>query len=163
MMNQPCSWRTDSPLGGIVLSSDGQAITGLWFEGQAHFPAELARTEHTHVFDEAIRWLEVYFSGKRPDFTPPVALEGTPFRKAVWQALLEIPYGRTATYGGLAKALSEKGFPKASPRAVGGAVARNPISIIVPCHRVLGAGGRLTGYAGGLERKQALLKLEGIL
>ena len=159
-----------SPLGGITLASDGEAITGLWFDGQKHFGENLCgessdcelegvgrngRAED--VFSAARKWLDIYFSGREPDFTPPVKLTGTPFRQAVWEALLSIPYGQTVTYGQLAARL---GLPKGAARAVGGAVGRNPVSLIVPCHRVNGTGGNLTGYAAGLERKLRLLRLE---
>ena len=153
--------RCESPLGPITLAGDGEALTGLWFDGQAHFGpgAGKAYAEgDLPVFDAALRWLEAYFSGRVPDVDVPVQLTGTPFRRRVWEALRSIPYGKTTTYGDLAKALGAT-----SARAVGSAVARNPVSLIVPCHRVIGAGGRLTGYAGGLARKRALLELEGIL
>ena len=147
-----------SPLGGITLASDGQALTGLWFDGQAHFGATLvpgaAQARDLPVFAETARWLALYFSGAQPDFTPPLRLRGTPFQRAVWEALRAIPYGQTLSYGALAARLGS------SARAVGGAVGRNPIALIVPCHRGGGARGGLTGYAGGLERKQWLLALE---
>ena len=149
-----------SPLGGITLASDGEALTGLWFDGQAHFGAglgEAAASDAPPVFAQTRRWLEIYFSGGIPDFTPPLKPEGTPFRQRVWRALLAIPYGQTTTYGTIAARLE---LPPQAARAVGGAVARNPISLIIPCHRVLGANGRLTGYAGGLDKKRALLRLE---
>jgi len=155
-----------SPLGGITLASDGTALTGLWFDGQAHFASTLP-AEHEErtlpVFRQAEQWLDVYFSGRAPDFTPPLHLRGTPFQRAVWDLLLEIPFGRTVTYGELAARLAkQRGADRMSARAVGAAVGRNPISLIVPCHRVVGAGGRLTGYAGGLDKKARLLALEGI-
>ena len=158
-------WHADSPLGGITLASCGEALSGLWFDGQKHFAAALgtAREEKPlPVFIETASWLEAYFAGKVPDFTPPLRLKGTTFQKAVWELLLTIPYGETRSYGELAAQLAEAyGLSRVSARAVGAAVGRNPISIIVPCHRVLGANGRLTGYAGGLARKRALLTLEG--
>ncbi len=147
----------DSPLGGITLAGEGDALVGLWFDGQAHFGTtlgEAAREARLPVFEETRRWLEVYFSGREPDFAPPLDLRGTPFQQAVWAQLLLIPHGQTVTYGELARRLDS------SARAVGGAVGLNPVSLIVPCHRVLGAGGRLTGYAGGLDRKIRLLRLE---
>lgn len=150
----------DSPLGGITLASDGECLTGLWFDGQAHF-GETLGSEHREaplpVFDQTARWLDVYFGGNAPDFTPPLRLKTTAFRRAVWETLRLIPYGQTMTYGEIA---ARMGLPPASARAVGGAVGHNPISIIIPCHRVVGADGRLTGYAGGIERKAALLRLE---
>ena len=146
-----------SPLGGITLASDGEALAGLWFDGQKHFGAGL---DNAHVekplpvFEQADRWLDVYFSGREPDFTPLLRPHGTAFQKAVWAYLRTIPYGRTVTYGEIAAALAS------SARAVGGAVGRNPISLIIPCHRVVGADGSLTGFAGGVERKTRLLTLE---
>ena len=155
--------RHPSPLGGLLLTSDGEAITGLWFEGQKHFARGLddARADgDLPVFREAARWLDVYFDGGQPTFIPPLDPRGTAFERAVWAALSKIPYGRTATYGDLARAL---GLGKGAARAVGGAVGRNPIAILLPCHRVVGADGGLTGYAGGLDRKRRLLEIEGIL
>lgn len=155
-----------SPLGGITMASDGTALTGLWFDGQKYFDEGIepdAEEKKLPVFDEAVRWLDIYFSGRRPDFTPPLNLEGTAFRKEVWQLLLQIPYGKTTTYGELAAQLAaHNGLKRMSAQAVGGAVGHNPISLIVPCHRVVGTGSSLTGYAGGLAKKLALLKLEGI-
>ena len=148
-----------SPLGSMTLASDGTALTGLWFNGQKYFADTLKEVQTLNpnlpVFDLTRQWLDIYFSGKEPTFTPPLLLQGSPFRKQVWQLLLEIPYGRTMTYGELARKLQCK-----SAQAVGGAVGHNPISIIIPCHRVIGADGSLTGYAGGVERKASLLKLE---
>ncbi len=153
-----------SPLGGITLASDGKALTGLWFDGQKHFPAVLGREQKPlPVFEEAIKWLDLYFSGKDPGFTPKLSLRSTPFREAVWEMLRSIPFGTIVTYGEIAARLAgERGLVKSSARAVGGAVGHNPISLIIPCHRVVGAGGRLTGYAGGIEKKRFLLSLEGI-
>ena len=153
-----------SPLGGITMSSDGTALTGLWFDGQKYFAEglrETAAAKTLPVFDETVRWLDIYFGGHRPDFTPLLNLEGTAFRKEVWQLLLQIPYGETTTYGELAAQLTaHRGLKQMSAQAVGGAVGHNPISIIVPCHRVVGTGGSLTGYAGGIEKKIRLLTLE---
>ena len=154
-----------SPLGEITLASDGFVLTGLWFNGQKYFGSTLAANcarKDLPVFEETRRWLDVYFSGKEPDFCPPIGLSGSPFRMAVFKALRAVPYGGTTTYGKIAAELEkERGKGKVSARAVGAAVGRNPISVIVPCHRVLGAGGKLTGYAGGTEKKSYLLKLEG--
>lgn len=150
----------ESPLGKIILAADNDGLTGLWFEGQKYFGSTItAPTEEKNlpVFDEADRWLDLYFAGSVPDFTPPLHPQGTAFRRAVWKALLAIPYGTTTTYGALAEKLGS------SARAVGNAVGHNPISLIVPCHRVVGADGSLTGYAGGVERKDRLLTLEGVL
>ena len=156
----------DSPLGGITLASDGEALTGLWFDGQAHFAETLSTEREARlfpVFAETLRWLDAYFSGQRPDFTPPLRPRGTPFRQAVWALLLTVPYGETVSYGALAARLTERtGAARVSARAVGGAVGRNPIRLLIPCHRVVAAGGSLTGYAGGLDRKRKLLALEGV-
>ena len=149
-----------SPLGGITLASDGEALIGLWFEGQRYFGAGLAGKQAEKplpVFDQAERWLNLYFSGGKPDFTPPLRPHGTAFQEAVWRRLLEIPYGCTAAYGEIAASL---GLPPGAARAVGSAVGRNPISLMIPCHRVVGVNGSLTGYAGGVERKKRLLELE---
>jgi len=154
----------NSPLGGIILTSDGAALTGLWFDNQNHFAGTLGPVREEKplkVFDEAKRWLDVYFSGKEPGFTPPLNMKGTPFRRAVWEILLTIPFGRTMTYGEIARILTERnGLRRMSAQAVGGAVGHNPVSLIVPCHRVVGANGSLTGYGGGLDRKIRLLALE---
>ena len=159
-------WHYASPLGGITLASCGEALSGLWFDGQKHFAATLGGAPEEKplpVFEQTARWLDAYFAGRISDFTPPLRLKGTTFQKAVWELLLTIPYGETRSYGELAAQLAEAyGLSRVSARAVGAAVGRNPISIIVPCHRVLGANGRLTGYAGGLARKRALLELEGV-
>lgn len=155
--------RLDSPLGPILLASGGDALTGLWFEGQKHFPGKLAAAGQAAlpVFRETERWLEVYFSGREPDFMPALAPAGTAFQLAVWTLLRAVPYGETRSYGRLAAELAEaRGLSRVSARAVGGAVGRNPISLLIPCHRVVGADGSLTGYAGGLERKRFLLDLE---
>ena len=153
-----------SPIGGITLASDGEALTGLWFDGQKYFPNKLV-DESTEaelpIFTQTCNWLDIYFSGKEPSFTPLISQRTTPFRKAVYDILLTIPYGQTITYGGVARILAERqGVERMSAQAVGGAVGHNPIGIIIPCHRVVGTDGRLTGYAGGLDKKVALLKLE---
>ena len=149
-----------SPIGGITLASDGKALVGLWFDGQKYFAAGLATVheerQDLEIFAETRRWLDMYFSGKNPDFLPNIALRGSEFRKAVWRKLLEIPYGQTTTYGALARSMRCK-----SAQAVGGAVGHNPLSLIVPCHRVVGTGGKLTGYAGGIDKKEWLLHMEG--
>ena len=156
--------RYDSPLGPITLAGEDGALTGLWFDGQKYFGAGLpAGTPEGErpVFRQVRAWLDRYFRGEDPGPAPPLAPAGTAFQRAVWEVLREIPYGRTATYGQVAQAAGRGLGRNTSPRAAGSAVGRNPISIIIPCHRVVGAGGSLTGYAGGLERKEALLKLEG--
>ncbi len=153
-----------SPLGGVTLASDGESLTGLWFDAQKHFP-ETLRAEGAEkalpVFDSADAWLDAYFSGRDPGFTPPLSLRGSAFRRAVWALLLTIPYGQTTTYGELAARIAaQRGVRRMSAQAVGGAVGHNPVSLIVPCHRVIGADGSLVGYAGGIARKAALLELE---
>lgn len=153
-----------SPLGGITVASNGKAITGLWFDGQKYFADTLDKNHKESqlpVFEQAKEWLDIYFSGKSPDFTPPICMKTTEFRKSVWKIMLEIPYGKTTTYGEIAKKTAEnKGLAKMSAQAVGNAVGHNAISIIIPCHRVIGANGKLTGYAGGLDKKIKLLELE---
>lgn len=153
-----------SPLGLMGMTSDGCRLTGLWFEGQRHAPAQLpspAVSNLPEVFHQAQHWLDLYFGGKIPDFTPPLALESSAFRLAVWEVLRAIPYGQTMTYGQIARILAEKsGLSEMSAQAVGGAVGHNKISILIPCHRVVGRDQSLTGYAGGLERKKWLLELE---
>ena len=186
----------DSPLGNITLASDGVALTGLWFEGQKHFAATLAsesmQSPDLPIFGQTRKWLDLYFAGQCPDSTPLLAPQGTPFQQKVWELLLAIPYGKTVTYGEIARhfvetchgaslqGMTSQGgasshdttspdtsshgafLPKLhmSAQAVGNAVGRNPIAIIIPCHRVIGVNGTLTGYAGGLERKKYLLELE---
>ncbi len=155
-----------SPLGRVFISSDGTCLTGLWFEGQKHQPPvleeELTKCD-IDVFRLAKAWLDVYFSGREPEMRIPLLTEGTEFQKRVWKALEPVPYGKTVTYGEIAWMLaSENRKGKVSARAVGGAVGRNRIALILPCHRVIGADGSLTGYAGGIWRKKELLSLEGI-
>ena len=154
----------DSPLGGITLSGNEGALTGLWFDGQKYFGASLPKEYEEKplpVFRQAVRWLDTYFSGKAPDFTPPLCIQATPFRKTVWELLLTIPFGEMTTYGEIAKKIAgQNGLSRMSPQAVGGAVGHNPIALIIPCHRVVGANGSLTGYAGGIEKKLWLLRLE---
>ena len=154
----------ETPLGCVTLASDGESLTGLWFDGQKYFGAGLCSAPEERelpVFAAARDWLQIYFSGRDPDFTPLLSLRGSPFQCAVWKKLLQIPYGSTATYGEIAHWLSEESGGKLSARAVGNAVGHNPVSLIVPCHRVVGANGSLTGYAGGVGRKRCLLELEG--
>lgn len=154
----------DSPLGGILLTADDVGLTGLWFDGQKYFARGLSNErieQETSVLAEAKRWLDIYFAGKEPDFTPPLHPIGSAFRRSVWEILLQIPYGQTTTYGEIARQLSKKqGLERMSAQAVGGAVGHNEISIIIPCHRVVGADGSLTGYAGGIGKKEKLLELE---
>ena len=159
--------RYASPLGEILLAADEQGLTGLWFQGQARFAAGLeagAREGPSPYLDDAQSWLDAYFAGEEPPERPPLHLSGSPLQRQVWALLQQIPRGRTTTYGALAKQIAQaRGLARFSAQAVGQAVGRNPVSILVPCHRVLGANGSLTGYAGGLERKRALLRLEGAL
>lgn len=153
-----------SPVGTLHLASDGTAITGLWIEGQKYFAATLEKDSEEQpdlpLFRQAADWLSAYFAGEVPLALPPLVPQGSAFRQAVWSLLLEIPRGRTTTYGALAQELRKQGI-SASAQAVGGAVGHNPISILIPCHRVVGAQGSLTGYAGGIAAKQYLLELEG--
>ena len=158
------TYHYDSPLGGITLASDGQALVGLWFDGQKYF-ADTLSTDYEErplpVFAEAYAWLDCYFGRKTPGFTPALHLRGTPFRRMVWQILLTIPYGRTMTYGEIAdRVAAQMRIPHMSAQAVGSAVGHNPISLIIPCHRVTGADGSLTGYAGGIDKKARLLQME---
>lgn len=163
----------------MTAASDGETLTGLWFDGQKYYGETLGadyEEKDLPVFDDVKRWLTVYFDGKEPDFTPPISLNTTPFRRIVWEILLTIPYGTTITYGEIADRISQQreasiiasGFPvkssgrlsRMSAQAVGGAVGHNPVSLIIPCHRVIGKNGDLTGYAGGIQRKRKLLQLE---
>ena len=158
----------DSPLGGILLAADEEGLTGLWFETQKYFAAKLA-PEHeekmTPALDAACRWLDVYFSGQEPDFTPKLHLVGSDFRQAVWALLRKIPYGQTTTYGALAGQLAEQSGKRVSAQAVGGAVGHNPVSLIVPCHRVVDRFGGTKScfdlYGPGTQR--ALLEAEGVV
>lgn len=154
-----------SPIGVITMASNETALTGLWFDGQ-RFYADTLDAEHLEqsvpVLEETRRWLDIYFSGQEPDFVPPTQLWGSAFRMQVWEILKGIPYGQTISYGQIARIIEERTGKKASAQAVGGAVGHNPISMIIPCHRVVGSNGSLTGYAGGVDRKLRLLTLEGI-
>ena len=158
-----CKYR--SPLGDLLLATDEEGLTGLWFVGQKHYANGLPDEniwQETKILTETRRWLDTYFSGEEPKFTPPLHSVGTAFRQAVWKILLQIPYGQTVTYGEIAQQFAaEQGISTMSAQAVGGAVGHNKISIIIPCHRVIGADGSLTGYAGGIDKKIALLRLEG--
>ncbi|MEQ2867959.1 MAG: methylated-DNA--[protein]-cysteine S-methyltransferase [Selenomonas noxia] len=153
-----------SPLGGMTLVSDGTALVGLYFDGQKYAAQGLDATrtqKNLLIFEEARRWLDVYFSGRKPDFTPPTAPAGTAFQQSVWEILRTIPYGETTTYGAIARRIEQNTGCRMSAQAVGGAVGRNPISILIPCHRVVGTNGSLTGYAGGIDKKERLLRWEG--
>lgn len=153
-----------SSIGNITMASDGDGLCGLWFDGQKYFASTVnGETEERElpVFEQTKKWLDIYFSGKEPDFTPKLSLNGSEFRRSVWDILLTIPYGSVMSYGEITKLIAQKnGVAKMSAQAVGGAVGHNPVSIIVPCHRVVGTNGNLTGYAGGIDKKISLLKLE---
>ena len=154
----------DSPLGRIRMAADEVGLTGLWFKGSKYdgdrLPADNAEQE-TEILSTGKRWLDLYFGGQKPDFLPPLHAKGSAFQMTVWDILLQIPYGKTISYGEIARQIAEKrGIPRMSAQAVGGAVGHNPIAIISPCHRVVGADGSLTGYAGGLDKKNKLLELE---
>ncbi len=162
----------NSPLGGITMCSDGQALTGLLFDDEKYFaetfsaePAGITECKDSSLpaFAETVRWLDTYFAGKEPGFLPPITLRTTPFRREVCEVMLTIPYGKTMTYGEIAARIAKRrGLDRMSAQAVGGAVGHNPISLIIPCHRVIGTDGSLTGYAGGIDKKAKLLQLEGI-
>lgn len=146
------------------MAGDGTALTGLWIDGQKYDRATLAEAEEAElpVFRQTQEWLKIYFAGREPEFMPPLAPKGTAFRQEVWEILRKIPYGKTITYGEIAAQIAEKhGKASMSAQAVGGAVGHNPISILIPCHRVIGADGSLTGYAGGIDKKAKLLEIEG--
>ena len=163
--NKDCKVSTiiiDTPLGKIQAAACCNKLCGLWFLGQKYFPKDAGTwymEPDNPVFVSLKVWLDDYFAGKQPNLTIPLSPQGSEFRQAVWKLLLLIPYGKTSTYGAIAAQLASDG-KKASALAVGGAVGHNPISLIIPCHRVMGADGSLTGYAGGLDKKQALLGLE---
>ena len=159
-------WHYDSPLGGITLVSDGEALTELSFDRQIPFADTIDEEiieKELPIFVQTCHWLDIYFSGREPDFTPQLKMNTTPFRKVVWKILLTIPYGKTMTYGEIAKLIAqERGIAQMSAQAIGGAVGHNSIALIIPCHRVIGSDGSLTGYAAGLDKKVKLLKLEGV-
>lgn len=151
----------ESPLGAMTMSSDGESLGELWF-------GDCRENEYEEkilpVFEETVKWLDIYFGGNIPDFTPVLSVQTTEFRKKVCDIMLTIPYGKTMTYGEIANVIAKQlGMKQMSAQAVGGAVGHNPIALIIPCHRVMGANGKLTGYAAGVDRKEKLLKLEGII
>ncbi|GHV80222.1 methylated-DNA--protein-cysteine methyltransferase [Spirochaetia bacterium] len=152
-----------TPLGPITVAAENEALTGLWFLNQKYYPCQKSEwidQSDYPLFKSLDAWLRDYFSGKNPKLDFKLDPRGTVFQKRVWKLLLKIPYGKTSTYGAIADRLAaEKG---SSARAVGGAVGHNPISILIPCHRVIGASGNITGYAGGIDKKKALLQLEGV-
>jgi len=154
--------RYSSPLGSMILQETDGSLSGAWFEGQKYFPLNL---QGDYIFspllNSAALWLDAYFNGQKPQPFAPLQPEGSPFQRLIWRKLLLIPYGSVTTYGMLAASAAEElGLPRMSAQAAGGAVGRNPISVFIPCHRVIGANGFLTGYAGGLDKKEALLTLE---
>ena len=158
--NMDYIYHYESPIGMITMASDGETLIGLWFDGQKFFGDSLGEAYEEKmlpIFEQTINWLDIYFSGGIPDFTPALTMRTTEFRKNVWNIMLSIPYGETMTYGEIAKKLQSM-----SAQAVGGAVGHNSISLIIPCHRVVGSDGSLTGYAGGIDKKIKLLALEGI-
>lgn len=155
----------NSPPGEIILHSNGESLTALYFNKTNENAARFCESQNLSIFAESKQWLDLYFSGENPQWTPKIALpkNASAFALRVWEILQSIPHGKTTTYGAIAKQIArEFGIAKMSAQAVGGAVSRNPIAIIIPCHRVVGANGNLTGYAGGIENKIALLKIEGI-
>ena len=168
-----CRYHTPPEFDDLVLTSDGRFLTGLWFDAskdaekhaktRAKTSAKNCAAKDLPIFAETCKWLDIYFSGREPDFTPKLGIENlTPFRDEVQKIMLKIPYGKTTTYGDIAAEIAKsRGIAKMSSRAVGGAVGWNPICLIIPCHRVVGANGSITGYGGGVKNKTALLKLEG--
>jgi methylated-DNA-[protein]-cysteine S-methyltransferase len=161
-MTYTCAIKT--PLGVMTAAAENEALRGLWFAGQKYYPAKtgewITKPEHP-VFIILNRWLAGYFAGNNPPHTFRLDPQGTDFQKSVWEILLTIPYGRVSTYGEIAKRIAaRRGLSSMSAQAVGGAVGHNPVSLLIPCHRVIGAGGSLTGYAGGIDKKKALLLLE---
>ncbi len=163
-MHYTCQYA--SPLGDITMASNGENLTGLWFNGQKYFADTLAAEnseKELPIFEQTANWLDAYFRGEIPDFMPALHMDGSPFRQMVWEILMKIPYGKVVTYRDIARMIVEKtGQKTMSAQAVGGAVGHNPVSIIVPCHRVVGTSGSLTGYAGGINKKIALLSLEKV-
>ncbi len=153
-----------SPAGDMLLAADDTGLTGLWFEGQKYFARHLDQEREEKeipLFKRTKEWLDIYFSGREPEFSVPLHLTGTEFQRDVWEILCSIPYGKITTYGRIAERIAQKrGVARISAQAVGGAVGRNPVSVVVPCHRVVGADGSLTGYAGGIAKKAMLLALE---
>lgn len=159
------TYHYQSPLGVMLLAADEVGLVGLWFEGQKYFAYQLgddAVEQDRPIFKQTKKWLDTYFSGKNPDFDIPIHFIGTAFQKDVWNILRSIPYGKTMTYGEIAVLVAKKrNITRMSAQAVGGAIGHNKISVIIPCHRVVGTNGNLTGYAGGIDKKIQLLTLEG--
>lgn len=155
-----------SQIGDILLAADDKGLIGLWFDNGKYYCDNLDKNhleKETDIIKEAKRWLDIYFLGKEPDFTPPLNPKGSKFRQQVWEILKKIPYGKIITYNDIAIEIAKQnGIKKMSAQAVGGAVGHNQISIIIPCHRVVGKNKSLTGYAGGINKKFKLLELEGL-
>ena len=158
------TYHYSSPIGEITMASNGESLTGLWFDGQKYFASTLSQRhmeKQLPVFDRTCEWLDLYFSGKSPDFMPPVFMYVSNFRRDVYEILMTIPFGETMTYKEVADLIAKKHrIISMSAQAVGGAIAHNPISLVIPCHRVIGTNGKLTGYAGGLDKKEWLLDME---
>ena len=158
------TYHYSSPIGGITMASNGESLTGLWFDGQKYFASTLSQRhmeKQLPVFDRTCEWLDLYFSGKGPDFMPHVFMCVSNFRRDVYEILMTIPFGETMTYKEVADLIAKKHrIISMSAQAVGGAIAHNPISLVIPCHRVIGTNGKLTGYAGGLDKKEWLLDME---
>ena len=158
------TYHYSSPIGGITMASNGESLTGLWFDGQKYFASTLSQRhmeKQLPVFDRTCEWLDLYFSGKGPDFMPHVFMCVSNFRRDVYEILMTIPFGETMTYKEVADLIAKKHrIISMSAQAVGGAIAHNPISLVIPCHRVIGTNGKLTGYAGGLDKKEWLLNME---
>lgn len=159
-------YKYKSPIGEIVLLSDTKYLNGLWIKGQKNFDIAInnyEENENLEIFKQTAKWLDIFFEGKDPKKELPLKFKGTPFQEEVWKVLTKIPYGKYITYGDIARKIAKsRGLNKMSAQAVGGAVGSNPISIIIPCHRVIGKDGNLVGYAGGLDLKIKLLKIENI-
>ena len=158
------TYHYSSPIGGITMASNDESLTGLWFDGQKYFASTLSQRhmeKQLPVFDRTCEWLDLYFSGKSPDFMPPVFMYVSNFKRDVYEILMTIPFGETMTYKEVADLIAKKHrIISMSAQAVGGAIAHNPISLVIPCHRVIGTNGKLTGYAGGLDKKEWLLDME---
>ena len=158
------TYHYSSPIGGITMASNGDALTGLWFDGQKYFASTLSKKhmeKQLPVFDRTCEWLDLYFGGTDPGFMPTIFMWDSDFRRDVYEILMTIPFGKTMTYKEIADRIAKKHrIISMSPQAVGGAIAHNPFSLIIPCHRVVGSSGKLTGYAGGLDKKEWLLNME---
>lgn len=153
----------ESPLGRLILASDGEHLTGLWIEGQKYFGSTLQDDvcqKELEIFKETSQWLDKYFTGERSDVTPKLKVSGSAFRQRVWEILRTVPYGETTTYGSIARQMEQENGKRVSAQAVGGAIGHNPLMLVIPCHRVIGSDGSMTGYAGGIDKKIWLLNHE---